>query len=79
MAVGDTGADLLLRDYLPRPTLSAREHTVQGARWTAVDAHNHLGKWLSDDGGWAVRDVPRLLAAMDAANIGAIVNLDGRW
>ncbi|HZL64988.1 MAG TPA: amidohydrolase family protein [Thermoleophilia bacterium] len=79
MAAGDTGADLVLRDYLPRPALSAREHPVDRARRTVVDAHNHLGKWLSDDGGWAVRDVPRLLAAMDAANVGAIVNLDGRW
>ena len=79
MAAGETGADLALRDYLPRPALSAREHPVDRARWRVVDAHNHLGKWLSDDGGWAVRDVPGLLAAMDAANVGAIVNLDGRW
>ncbi|MEO8095767.1 MAG: amidohydrolase family protein [Pseudolysinimonas sp.] len=44
----------------------------------AIDVHNHLGRWLSDDE-WMVDDVPRLLATMDATNIEAIVNLDGMW
>lgn len=44
-----------------------------------VDAHNHLGRWLTPDGGWAASDVDALLADMDAANVDAIVNLDGRW
>jgi hypothetical protein len=52
---------------------------VPQARFPAVDAHNHLGRWLTPDGGWAVSDVDALLAAMDAANVEAIVNLDGRW
>ena len=71
-------ADLKLRDYLPRPTLRVAEHRIGRAAHPAVDAHNHLGRWLSD-GEWAVTDVPRLLADMDAAGLQAVVNLDGRW
>jgi predicted TIM-barrel fold metal-dependent hydrolase len=48
-----------------------------------VDAHNHLGRWLSewigDPGAWTVPDVPALLDAMDSCNVRSIVNLDGRW
>jgi predicted TIM-barrel fold metal-dependent hydrolase len=76
----DAGAgDLRLRDYLPHPALSAAEHRVKRAAHPAIDAHNHLGRWLAEDGDWAVPDVSRLLADMDAANVRAIVNLDGRW
>ncbi|MDW5595341.1 amidohydrolase family protein [Conexibacter stalactiti] len=49
----------------------------------AIDAHNHLGRWLSSwvgrDGDWAVADVGALLALMERVNVTAIVNLDGRW
>ena len=76
----DAGAnDLKLRDYLPRPALRVAEQRVERAARAAVDVHNHLGRWLTEDGDWAVTDVPRLLADMDAANLRAIVNLDGRW
>jgi hypothetical protein len=44
-----------------------------------IDVHNHLGRWLSDDGDWMIADVPALLATMDAANVKAVVNLDGMW
>jgi hypothetical protein len=72
-------ADLRLRDYAPRPALRVAGHEVERAACDAVDAHNHLGRWLTEDGGWAVPDVSRLFATMDAANVRAIVNLDGRW
>jgi hypothetical protein len=72
-------ANLNLRGYLPRPALRVAEHRVERAAHPAVDAHNHLGRWLSEDEGWETTDVPRLLADMDAANLRAIVNLDGRW
>ena len=76
----DAGAnELKLRDYLPRPALRVAEQRVERAARAAVDAHNHLGRWLTEDGDWAVTDVPRLLADMDAANLRTIVNLDGRW
>ncbi len=49
------------------------------ARFAAVDAHNHLGRWLTPDGDWSVSDVGALLADMDRCNVAAIVNLDGMW
>jgi predicted TIM-barrel fold metal-dependent hydrolase len=41
--------------------------------------HNHLGRWLTDDGGWMIDDVPALLRMMDERHVEAIVNLDGMW
>ena len=82
MTEADTNSDvaeLKLRDYLPRSTLRIAEHQVGRATRPAVDAHNHLGRWLSEVGAWTVPDVPLLLADMDAAGLRAIVNLDGRW
>ena len=61
----------------------------------AIDAHNHLGRWLAlwDDWlaldpaelvrgaerPWAVTDVGALIAPLDEVGIEAIVNLDGLW
>jgi predicted TIM-barrel fold metal-dependent hydrolase len=45
----------------------------------AIDAHTHLGRWLTPDSSWMAPDVGALLALMDASNLGALVNLDGRW
>ncbi len=49
----------------------------------AIDAHNHLGRWITPwvrpEGGWMAEDVGALLGLMDALDIEAIVNLDGRW
>lgn len=50
---------------------------MERLRFPAIDAHNHLGRWLTK--AWAARDVGALLARMDQANISAIVNLDGMW
>jgi predicted TIM-barrel fold metal-dependent hydrolase len=75
--------DLRLRDYRPVPRLVVPAHSVQRARFPAVDAHNHLGRWLSEwvgrPGGWTAPDVDALLELMDACNLSAVVNLDGRW
>jgi Amidohydrolase len=80
---GERTRDLRLREYRPRSQLRAPAHDVARARFPAVDAHNHLGTWLSHlispDGGWVVADVAELLATMDACNVRAIVNADGRW
>jgi predicted TIM-barrel fold metal-dependent hydrolase len=85
--------DLRLRDYLPRTELRVPVTEVPRAAVPAIDAHNHLGRWLqpgadwvADDlaGGprdpsWLVPDVDALIAVMDAAGVETIVNLDGRW
>lgn len=58
--------------------MSSRDHFVSRARVPAVDAHNHLGKWLTK-GEWAIHDVDLLLDLMARCNVRAIVNLDGMW
>ncbi|WP_222853839.1 amidohydrolase family protein [Fodinicola acaciae] len=72
-----------LSDYRPRSQLVLPEHRVERARFPAVDAHAHLGRWLSDwvgrDGQWLVPDVSTWLDDMDRYGVRAFVNLDGRW
>jgi hypothetical protein len=55
------------------------EHRVEQARFAAVDAHNHLGRWLSADGDWVVPDVEAMIGQLDGLNVDAVINLDGRW
>jgi predicted TIM-barrel fold metal-dependent hydrolase len=76
--------DLPLRDWRPEPKLVVSSHPVARARFPAVDAHNHLGTWLSASVGdepsaWTVSDVGELIELMEVCNVRAIVNLDGRW
>ena len=76
--------DLRLRDWRPESKLVVPGHPIERARVPAVDAHNHLGRWLSawvseDPDAWTVDDVDGLLRLMDVCNLRAIVNLDGRW
>ena len=72
------GPDLRLADWAPRRTLTVPVTHVPRAAVPAVDAHNHLGRWLTD-GAWCAPDVGALLALMDDTNVTTIVNLDGRW
>lgn len=75
--------EIPLGSYQPRARLVLPEHHVTVARFPAVDAHSHLGRWLSDwvgrDGEWLVSDVSGFLDAMAQYNIHSYVNLDGRW
>jgi hypothetical protein len=77
----DLGAlgGLPLRDYAPVPALRRPTTLVARPPLPAVDAHNHLGRWLHPDGGWTVPDVAALLDLMDEVGVAAVVNLDGRW
>ena len=78
-----TTGEIPLSRYRPRQRLVLPEHHVPAARFPAVDAHTHLGRWLSAwagrEGSWLVEDVPRFLEAMTAYNVQGFVNLDGRW
>jgi predicted TIM-barrel fold metal-dependent hydrolase len=74
---GESLQDLRLRDYRPRSRLRVPEHRVERPRFTAIDAHNHLGTWLTAGSAWPNLD--ELSAVMDATDVRAIVNLDGRW
>jgi predicted TIM-barrel fold metal-dependent hydrolase len=71
--------DLPLRSYRPRPALVRHRTEVPRPPVAAIDVHNHLGRWLSDDGSWLVPDVDDLLRLMDDVGVERVVNLDGRW
>ena len=58
-------AALRLRDYAPIPALRRPATPVAHPPLPAVDAHNHLGRWLHPEGGWTAPDVPALLGLMD--------------
>lgn len=70
---------LPLVEYEPVSRLSKHETSVTRSAVPVIDAHNHLGRWLSEDGSWMTPDVDELLALMDHHNVEAIVNLDGMW
>jgi predicted TIM-barrel fold metal-dependent hydrolase len=74
---------IALADYRPRPTLRVPVTRVERPAMRAIDGHNHLGRWITHwvrpGGGWMAEDVGALLALMDAVDVEAVVNLDGRW
>jgi predicted TIM-barrel fold metal-dependent hydrolase len=72
-------ARLQLSEWTPRSSLVAPATHVGRSAVASIDIHNHLGRWLSDDDGWMIVDVPSLVALMDEHNVESIVNLDGRW
>jgi predicted TIM-barrel fold metal-dependent hydrolase len=69
--------------YRPVPMLRVPATPPRPPSLPLIDAHNHLGRWLSSwvrgDGDWVVQDVGALVALMDELGIAAMVNLDGRW
>jgi predicted TIM-barrel fold metal-dependent hydrolase len=71
--------DLPLRAFRPRSMLRLPVHHVPRARFPVVDAHNHLGRWLTADGSWSAPHAEDVLEVMDACNVASIVNLDGMW
>ncbi|HNP73048.1 MAG TPA: amidohydrolase family protein [Kouleothrix sp.] len=68
---------MLLSEYRPLPALTTRVSEVARPRFPVIDAHNHLGPEFG--GGWDARPLPELLAAMDAAEVRVLVDLDGGW
>jgi predicted TIM-barrel fold metal-dependent hydrolase len=70
--------DLPLARYRPYSRLRLPRTSVSRASVPVVDAHAHLGRWLTGER-WAVEDVAAFVAMMDSCNVAAVVNLDGRW
>ncbi|WP_119695912.1 amidohydrolase family protein [Microbacterium halotolerans] len=68
---------LKLADWQPRAQLELPTTAVERPAAPAIDVHNHLGRWLTDD--WCAPDVGALIDLMDETAVGTIVNLDGRW
>jgi predicted TIM-barrel fold metal-dependent hydrolase len=72
-------AQLPLTAWRPRSPLVVAQTLVERPRFPVVDAHTHLGRWLTG-GDWAVPDVSALLDLMDECGVEAVVQLgDGRW
>src|SRR5215469_4325222 len=76
-AAAVSSGTVLLRDYRPRSQLRLPRRAAVIPCMQVIDAHAHLGRWLTGD--WAISESSVLVQAMDAGNIEAIVNLDGRW
>lgn len=76
-------ARIPLVDYRPQPAVRLSENIPQRPAAPVIEAHNHLGRWLTpwvrEGGGWMVEDVGALVAMLDQLNIAAVVNLDGGW
>lgn len=72
-------AELRLVDYLPYSRLRTKQTRAERSAVACIDAHNHLGTWLSKDDRWLVDDVDTLIKIMKQRNVRHIVNLDGRW
>jgi predicted TIM-barrel fold metal-dependent hydrolase len=84
-----------LGDWQPHSQLMLPETVVPLPLVPAIDAHNHLGRWLSllDDwlaldpaeivrgGGrpWVCDNAAAVLATLDEVGVEGIVNLDGLW
>ncbi|HEX5336794.1 MAG TPA: amidohydrolase family protein [Propionicimonas sp.] len=66
-----------MRDWTPSSQLRAPVTRVDHPAVPCIDAHNHLGRWLSQDGDWIIPDVAALLRMMDERHVEVIVNLDG--
>ena len=83
-----------LGDWQPRSQLMLPETVVPLPPVPAIDAHNHVGRWLSVLDDWLaldpadivrgaerpwVCDVASVLATLDEVGVEGIVNLDGLW
>jgi predicted TIM-barrel fold metal-dependent hydrolase len=64
--------------YTPQSMLELPSHHVRTPVVPVVDAHAHLGRWLTRDGTW-MEEPGRVLDLMDECHVRTMVNLDGRW
>lgn len=71
-------ADILsLTAFKPRAKLVVPETEVSRPRFPVIDAHLHLSPPFGGD--WRAQPVSQVLEAMDAAQVEAVVDLDGGW
>lgn len=66
-----------LEDFHPRSKLNSKTTLIDRPRYSAIDAHNHLGEDFG--GGWEKRPLIQLLDQFDAAGIIRYIDLDGGW
>ena len=70
---------LRLVEWRPEAQVRLPATSVPRSAVPCIDVHNHLGRWLTDDGDWVHPDPAELVRTMDSANVEAVVNLDGMW
>jgi len=70
---------LPLREWQPTPQVRTATTAEIRPPCAVIDAHAHIGRWLTPDGDWAQPHVDRLLELMDSCQVRGVVNLDGRW
>ncbi|HEY8282322.1 MAG TPA: amidohydrolase family protein [Leifsonia sp.] len=70
---------LRLVEWRPEAQVRLPATSVPRSAVPCIDVHNHLGRWLTDDGDWVHADPAELVRTMDSANVEAVVNLDGMW
>jgi hypothetical protein len=75
--MNNTGPDLYLADFRPRPALIVKETRIDKPRFPVIDAHNHLVEPFG--GGWDKKPVSLLADLLDEAGIRVFVDLDGGW
>ncbi len=68
---------MLLSDYQPKSQLVTWVTQVKRPRFSAIDAHNHLGEPFG--GGWDRKPLSQLLDLLDEAGVVEYVDLDGGW
>jgi predicted TIM-barrel fold metal-dependent hydrolase len=68
---------MLLEDFKPVSKLVTKTTLVTQPRFPVIDAHIHLG--LPFGGLWRQQPLEKLLDALDAAHVEAVVDLDGGW
>ena len=73
------GTDIPLASYNPQRQVRTTKTLVERSAVPSIDAHNHLGTWLSPKGSWMVPNVEDVIETMKLHNVRHIVNLDGRW
>jgi len=69
---------LRVLDWHPIAQLRLPTTVIDRAAVPVIDAHNHLGRWLSD-GEWMIEDPDALVRVMDECGVETVVNLDGMW
>ena len=63
----------------PRARVVLPRTPLEGPAYPVVDVHQHLGRWLSEDGSFLAGEAPELAPLLDRVGVRAVVNLDGRW
>jgi hypothetical protein len=68
---------VLLEDFKPISQLVTKTTHIETPRFPVIDAHIHLQSPFGNN--WTEQPAENLLRAMDAANVRAVVDLDGGW